>query len=152
MNRQDELPTGRGRWEMVELKDYKKQEMEGKLQFHSLLIWKHRFCLVPCWIQFYLPSWKNDPIISGLWVFFLIIGDMIASSNRLHSKWLLQVSCTILRSGSMSQKLTVPPQIKKILPFPAWWISLVHQLLLLLLPSLCLFSCNVHKSTTTCKG
>ena len=41
-------------------------------------------------------------------------------STGLHSERLLQPSCTVLHSGPVPQKLTVPPQIKKIpLPFPA---------------------------------
>ena len=40
---------------MLELKDGQQQETEGKLQFHSGLMLMAQ-ALVPCWIQFYLPS------------------------------------------------------------------------------------------------
>ena len=43
------------RWEMVELVDRQQQEMEGELQCHSGLASMAQV-LVPCWIQFYLPS------------------------------------------------------------------------------------------------
>ena len=49
---------------MVEVKDRQQQETEGKLQFHSRLMLMAQ-ALVPCWIQFYLPSCKNDPVMSG---------------------------------------------------------------------------------------
>ena len=53
-------------------------------------------------------------------------------STGLHSEQLLQPSCTVLHLGAVPQKLTVPPQIKKMpLPFPASWISSVLQLLFL---------------------
>ena len=37
--------------------------IEGKLQFNSCLMLMAKV-LVPCWIQFYLPSWKNNPVMS----------------------------------------------------------------------------------------
>ena len=40
---------------MVELKNRQQWETEGKLQFHSRLTLMAQV-LVPCWIQFYLPS------------------------------------------------------------------------------------------------
>ena len=36
---------------------------EGKLQFHSCLTLMAQV-LVPCWSQFYLPSGKNDPVMT----------------------------------------------------------------------------------------
>ena len=33
---------------------------EGELQFHSCLMLAAQ---VPCWIQFYPPSWKNNPVM-----------------------------------------------------------------------------------------
>ena len=36
----------------------------GRLQFHSHLMLMAQV-LVLCWIQFYLPSYKNDPVMSG---------------------------------------------------------------------------------------
>ena len=49
--------------------------------------------------------------------------------------------------GSCASKLTVPPQIKKILPFPASWIFWVFQLLLPLV-SLRPFSLPLHLFTS----
>ena len=72
-------------------------------------------------------------------------------SPGLHSKQLLQPSCSILHSDPAPLTLMVPPQINKIpLPFPASWISSVLQLPLLFV-SLHPFSGKVHKSTTTCR-
>ena len=59
--------------------------MEGKLQFHSRLILMAQV-LVPCWIQFYLPS-RKDLVMSGQQILFLIIDDMVATV--LHSEQLL---------------------------------------------------------------
>ena len=58
------------------------------------------------------------------------------SSTGLHCEWLLQPSCAILCLGSGPQKLTVPPQTKKIL------CHFLHNesLQLLLLVSFCTFS------------
>ena len=88
-------------------------------------------------IQFYLPSWKTIQWFLGSQLFFSHHGW--PGSIGLHSEWLLPPSWTILRLGPVSQKLTVPPQIEKIL-FPASWISQVLQLLLLPLGSLCFSS------------
>ena len=65
-----------------------------------------------------------------VWATRKALGSSFFSHHRwhsiigLHSEWLLQPSCIILHFGPMSQKLTMPPQIKKIpLPFSAPWIS-----------------------------
>jgi len=54
-------------------KGYQQQEMESKLKFHSFLTMMAQV-LVPCWIQFYPPSWKkkksND--VWGVDLFFLL--------------------------------------------------------------------------------
>ena len=52
------------RWGMVGLMDRQLQETEGELQCHSGLPLMEEV-LVPCWIQFYLPSWKDNPVMSG---------------------------------------------------------------------------------------
>ena len=71
-----------------------------------------------------LKKWSSDIWIVAL--FFLIRWH---SSIGLHSEWLLRPLQTVIRSGSMPQKLTVSPQIKKIpLSFLASWISLALQL------------------------
>ena len=48
---------------MVELKGCQRSEREGKLQLRSCLTMAQ--VLVACWIQFYLPSCKTDPVMSG---------------------------------------------------------------------------------------
>ena len=49
---------------MAELKDRQRSEREGKLQLRSCLTMAR--LLVARWIQFYLPSCKTDPVMSGL--------------------------------------------------------------------------------------
>ena len=93
--------------------------------------------LVPCWIHFYLGSWKKRS--SDVWVIALFF----SSHPRWHggtglcSEWLLQpfVYCSTLgfcasKANSISKKIPSP--------FPALWLSLVLQLLLSL-ASLCSF-------------
>ena len=48
---------------MVELKDCQQSEREGKLQLRSCPTMAQ--VLAACWIQFYLPSCKTDPAMSG---------------------------------------------------------------------------------------
>ena len=84
------------------------------------------FTPAPCWIQFYLPSWNNDPECSLL---FLVIDDTVALDCILNGCcnlpapfyfWVLYL-----------KTLPVPPEIKKIsLSFSAPWKSLVLQSLL----------------------
>ena len=54
----------------------KPMDMEGKLQFHSCPTLMAQV-LVPCWIQLYLPSWKNDPVMSGESIFFFFFFHVI---------------------------------------------------------------------------
>lgn len=96
--------------------------------------------LDPCWFQFYWPlktilkRWSSDT-----WVVALC-SSRWHGSKGLHSEWLLQSLYTVICSGPVPPKLTVPPQTKKIpLASPALWIPLVLQLFLLLV-SLCPFS------------
>ena len=57
---------------------------------------------------------------SDVWVVALFSHHRWHGSTGLHSERPLQPLCTVLHSGPVPQKLTVPPQIKKIsLPFPA---------------------------------
>ena len=48
---------------MLELQNHQQYKIEGKLRFHSCLTLLAQV-LVPCWIQFYLSSWINDPVMS----------------------------------------------------------------------------------------
>ena len=83
-----------------------------------------------------LKKWSSD-----IWVVALFSHHRWHGNTGLHSEQLLQPSCTILRLGPVPQKLTVPPEIKKIpWPFPISWISSVLQLLLLPLVVLSSFS------------
>lgn len=78
--------------------------------------------LIPCWIKFYLPSRiKTIQWYLASSSFFLVI-DYTVTLDGILNGW-----CNlILRLGPMPQKVTVPPQIKKIpLSFPVSWISLV---------------------------
>ena len=72
--------------------------MEGKLQFHSHLTRKTLIAelLLPCWTQFYLPSWKMIQWCLGSSLVFFPPQHRWPGSARLHSEWLLQASCTIL--------------------------------------------------------
>ena len=103
----EELLTGRGSgggsWSSA-------TEMEGRLQFRSCLMLIAQV-LVPCWIQFYLPSWTKDPVILGSSSFFspLVIDDTVPLDCILNNCYIL---CTILRSGLVPWKLTVSPPIE----------------------------------------
>ena len=96
--------------------------MEGKPQFHSHLTRKTLIAevLLPCWIQFYLPSWKMIQwCLGGSSVFFfffsLIIDDLVALNCILNGCCRLHVPFYIW-SAPMPQILTVPPQIQHSCP------------------------------------
>ena len=86
--------------EMVELKDHQQQETEGTLRSHSCLTLM-ALVLVPCWIQFYLPSWKNDPAMSGYYLF--CPHHRRQGSTGLHSERLPQLSGAVLHLDPVPQ-------------------------------------------------
>ena len=93
--------------ETAELKGPLRWEVEGKPQVHAGTLMTAQ-ALLPCWIQFCLPSWKTDPMMSGWWLFFSC--HRWRGSTGLHSEWPLQPSCAVLRSGPVPQKQTALPR------------------------------------------
>ena len=96
----EELLTGRGSgggsWSSA-------TEMEGRLQFRSCLMLIAQV-LVPCWIQFYLPSWTKDPVILGSSSFFFPPCHRWHSTTGLHSEQLLH-SLYYFTFGSCALKI-----------------------------------------------
>ena len=133
VNRQEELLTEEGeggdRWQSWRIASNRRRR--GSCNYTHAWHGKNLTALVPCWIQFYLPSWKKKQS-RDVWIVALFFSHhRWPSSTRLHSQWLLQPACTILHSSPVLPKLTVPPHIKKILlPLTVSWISSVLQLLL----------------------
>ena len=105
---------------MVELKNHQQQETTGKVQLHLRLM---LMAQVP-WDSILSTVLKN--VIQWCMSsssFFLIIHNTVALDCILNNPCNLH---TILNSGPVTQKLTAPPQLKKIpLPFPVSWISSV---------------------------
>ena len=80
---------------MVELKDRQQQGTKGELQLHSCLTLTARV-LVPYCVQFYVPSWKNDPVTSRWSSFYLIIDDILGLKWRYYTNCTLQSCCCLV--------------------------------------------------------
>ena len=103
---------------MVELKDHQQQEMQSKLKFHFPDVdGTGSGSLLDSFLSTLLEK-KKKKQSSDVWVVdFFFSCYRWHGSTGLHSERLLQLSCTVLRSGPVAQKPIVPPQIRKI-PFP----------------------------------
>ena len=145
VNRQEELLTGRGRghgrWQSWRISCNRR--WRASCNFTHAWRWWHRFWFLAAFNFIYS---LEKMILWCLGSSFFFSHHRWHSSTGSHSERLLQPSCTVLYLGPVPQKLTVPPQIKKIpLPFPVSWISSVLQLLLLPLVSLLSLSLQFYQ-------
>ena len=100
---------GGGRWYSWRVISNRRWSVDS--DFIHTWCWWHTFCFLAGFNSIY-PLEKNDPDL--VWVVSNSFSHhKILSSTGLHSEQLLQPLCTLLRSGPLPQKLTVPPPTKK---------------------------------------